>query len=138
MDLRLVNIDKFYGDNHVLNDVNLFIPGGEFIVIVGPSGCGKSTLLRVIAGLEKVDSGTIEIAGEVANHVPPAMRNVAMVFQSYALYPHLTVYDNLKFSLGIAGLSETETEARIDEVSRLLGLEDYLERKPSALSGGQR
>lgn len=137
-DLRLEGIEKFYGDNHVLDDVSLFVPGGEFIVIVGPSGCGKSTLLRVIAGLESVDAGTIAFGGDIANDVPPALRNAAMVFQTYALYPHLTVFDNLKFSLDIAGLSETDIATRIDEVSRLLGLQDYLDRKPSALSGGQR
>lgn len=136
--LRLIGIEKFYGENHVLDDVNLAIADGEFVVIVGPSGCGKSTLLRIIAGLEAPDAGTIEIAGKVANDVPPALRNTAMVFQAYALYPHFTVYDNLRFSLDIAGLAENEIKKRIGDVSRVLALEDYLDRKPSELSGGQR
>lgn len=137
-DLRLIGVDKFFGDNHVLDTVNLDVESGEFVVIVGPSGCGKSTLLRVMAGLEKPDAGIIKIAGEIANDVPPALRNIAMVFQAYALYPHLSVFNNLKFSLSIAGLSHEEITARINEVSRVLALEDYLERKPSELSGGQR
>lgn len=136
--LSLSGINKFFGDNHVLDDVNLDIESGEFVVIVGPSGCGKSTMLRVIAGLETADSGTITIAGEIANDVPPAKRNIAMVFQAYALYPHMSVFENLRFALHISDLSKEDINSRIQEVSRVLALDDYLDRKPSELSGGQR
>lgn len=137
-DLRLTGIDKYYGSNHVLCDVNLTVPEGEFVVIVGPSGCGKTTLLRVIAGLEKIDAGTIEMDGRVVNDMPPASREVAMVFQSYALYPHMTVTENLAFSLELEGIPRDEIHTRIGEVFRMLSLEEYGDRKPSALSGGQR
>jgi multiple sugar transport system ATP-binding protein len=136
--LRLTDIQKSYGDNHVLVDVNLEIADGEFIVIVGPSGCGKTTLLRVVAGLEMPDSGEIALFDEVVNDMSPAQRGVAMVFQSYALYPHLTVFKNLEFALELAGLSREEIQARITDVARNLSLTDYLDRKPSELSGGQR
>lgn len=136
--LRLKNIQKSYGDNHVLCDVNLEIAEGEFIVIVGPSGCGKTTLLRVIAGLEQPDEGEIVLFDEVVNEMSPAQRKVAMVFQSYALYPHLTVYKNFEFALKLAGLSRAEIEQRIKDVAQILSLSDYLDRKPSELSGGQR
>lgn len=136
--LHLAGVDKFYGENHVLDNVDLDVESGELVVIVGPSGCGKSTLLRVIAGLETPSNGIIEIDGKPANDVPPALRDIAMVFQAYALYPHLTVFENLRFSLKIAGLSHDDIRKRIDEVSRILALEDYLDRKPSELSGGQR
>ncbi|SMX22543.1 ABC transporter ATP-binding protein [Boseongicola aestuarii] len=138
MDLCLTSVDKFYGENHVLCDINLTIPGGEFVVIVGPSGCGKTTLLRVIAGLEQIDDGTIEMDGVVVNDLPSASRNVAMVFQSYALYPHMTVTENLAFSLELEGLTRVEISDRIDEVFRMLSLAEYGDRKPSELSGGQR
>lgn len=137
-DLRLAGVDKFYGTNHVLRDVNLSIPKGEFVVIVGPSGCGKTTLLRVIAGLEGVDAGTIELDGAVVNDMPSASRHVAMVFQSYALYPHMTVTENLAFSLKLEGISQDEIRSRIDDVFKMLSLQDYGDRKPSELSGGQR
>ena len=136
--LRLSDIQKSYGDNHVLVDVNLQIADGEFIVIVGPSGCGKTTLLRVIAGLEMPDAGEIALFDEVVNDMSPAQRRVAMVFQSYALYPHLTVFKNLEFALGLAGLSQEEIRQRITDVADILSLSDYLDRKPSELSGGQR
>jgi multiple sugar transport system ATP-binding protein len=136
--LRLTDIQKSYGDNHVLRDVNLTIKDGEFIVIVGPSGCGKTTLLRVVAGLELPDDGQIELFEEVVNDMSPAQRGVAMVFQSYALYPHMTVFDNFKFSLELAGLSRDEIQQRITDVADILSLQDYLDRKPSELSGGQR
>lgn len=136
--LRLAGIDKFYGENHVLNDVTLDVASGEFVVIVGPSGCGKSTLLRVISGLETPSAGTVEIADEIVNDASPAQRNIAMVFQAYALYPHLSVYDNLRFALDIAKIPHDEINERIDAVSRQLSLQDYLDRKPSELSGGQR
>ena len=136
--LTLKGVNKFYGTNHVLRDVDLTVPGGEFVVIVGPSGCGKTTLLRVIAGLEKVSSGTIEMDDVVVNDMPPASREVAMVFQSYALYPHLSVTENLAFSLRQAGLSEDEITSRIAEVFAMLSLEEFGDRKPGELSGGQR
>ncbi|MDX8354944.1 ABC transporter ATP-binding protein [Cognatiyoonia sp. IB215182] len=136
--LRLTDIQKSYGDNHVLRDVNLTVAKGEFIVIVGPSGCGKTTLLRVIAGLEMPDAGEIVLFDEIVNEMSPAQRGVAMVFQSYALYPHLTVYKNLEFALDLAGLSREEIRNRITETARALSLTDYLGRKPSELSGGQR
>jgi multiple sugar transport system ATP-binding protein len=138
MDLRLKSVDKYYGENHVLRDVNLTVPSGEFVVIVGPSGCGKTTLLRVISGLEQIDNGTIEMDGVVVNDRPAASRDVAMVFQSYALYPHMTVTENLAFSLELEGLSAAEIRTRIEEVFRMLSLSDYGDRKPSELSGGQR
>ena len=136
--LTLSQINKFYGSNHVLHDVDLSVAEGELVVVVGPSGCGKTTLLRVIAGLERIDSGAIELGGRVVNDMPPASRNVAMVFQSYALYPHFTLEQNLSFGLRIAGLSEPEIAKRIDDVLKMLSLEDYRDRKPSELSGGQR
>lgn len=136
--LSLTNVQKFYGDNHVLCDVNLTIAEEEFIVIVGPSGCGKTTLLRVIAGLETIDAGEITLFDEVVNEMSPAQRGVAMVFQSYALYPHLTVYKNLEFALELAQLSRAEIDDRIASVADNLSLTDYLDRKPSELSGGQR
>lgn len=136
--LTLTGVNKFYGDNHVLCDIDLTVEEGEFIVIVGPSGCGKTTLLRVIAGLERIDSGVIEIDGAVVNDVPPASRDVAMVFQSYALYPHMTIRENLSFGLRIAGFSEAEIAERVDTTLRMLSLEAYGDRKPSQLSGGQR
>jgi len=136
--LGLRNIQKSYGDNRVLCDVNLDIADGEFIVVVGPSGCGKTTLLRVVAGLETPDEGEISLFGEVVNEMSPAQRGIAMVFQSYALYPHLTVYKNLEFALELAHLSRDEIARRITDVSNILSLQDYLDRKPAELSGGQR
>lgn len=136
--LRLSEIQKSYGDNHVLCDVNLTIADGEFIVIVGPSGCGKTTLLRVIAGLEMPDSGEIALFEKVVNGIPSAQRGVAMVFQSYALYPHLTVFKNLEFALKLAGLPHSVIKQRIADVAANLSLTEYLDRKPSELSGGQR
>lgn len=138
MELYLTSVDKFYGKNQVLRDVNLTVPGGEFVVIVGPSGCGKTTLLRVISGLEQIDHGTIQMDGVIVNDMPSASRDVAMVFQSYALYPHMTVAENLAFSLELEGLSSDEINDRINEVFRMLSLSDYGDRKPSELSGGQR
>lgn len=138
-DLKLTNIEKTYGVNvNVLKDINLDIQKGELIVFVGPSGCGKSTLLRMIAGLEKITSGTLEIDGLVVNDVPPAQRGIAMVFQSYALYPHMTVRDNMAFALKIAKKSKPEIDAAIEQAARILQLEPYLDRLPKALSGGQR
>ncbi len=138
-DLKLTDVAKTYGGTiNVLNDINLDIEKGELIVFVGPSGCGKSTLLRMIAGLEKISGGTLEIDGRVVNDVPPAQRGIAMVFQSYALYPHMTVRDNMTFALKLAKKSTEEINAAVDKAARILQLEPYLDRLPKALSGGQR
>ena len=138
-DLKLDGVSKVYGGKvEVLKDINLDIKTGELIVFVGPSGCGKSTLLRMIAGLEKISGGTFEIDGERMNDVPPAQRGIAMVFQSYALYPHMTVYDNMAFSLKLAKKSKEEIQEAVMKAAHILQLEDYLDRLPKALSGGQR
>ena len=136
--LVLKNINKSFGDVHVLKDINLEVEEEEFVVFVGPSGCGKSTLLRVIAGLEDASSGEIRIAGDVVNLTPPSKRGIAMVFQSYALYPHLNVRGNMTLALKQEGQSKSVIEARVDKASRMLNLEPYLDRFPSELSGGQR
>jgi len=136
--LKLENINKSFGSTQVLKDINLSVDKGEFVVFVGPSGCGKSTLLRVIAGLEDATSGTVEIEGEMVNHVPPAKRGIAMVFQSYALYPHLTVKNNMALGLKHEGQPKSLVEERVAKASGMLDLDDYLERRPSDLSGGQR
>jgi alpha-glucoside transport system ATP-binding protein len=137
--LKLTNLEKTYGGKvNVLKDINLDIAAGELIVFVGPSGCGKSTLLRMIAGLEKISGGTLEIDGQVVNDVPPAQRGIAMVFQSYALYPHMTVRENMAFALKLAGKSKEEIEAAVSKAAKMLQLTDYLDRLPKALSGGQR
>jgi len=122
----------------VLKDIDVDIKKGELIVFVGPSGCGKSTLLRMIAGLEKITSGTLEIDGQVVNDVPPAQRGIAMVFQSYALYPHMTVRDNMTFALKLAKKSPAEIDAAVEKAANILQLTPYLDRLPKALSGGQR
>ena len=137
--LKLTNVAKTYGGGvEVLKDINLDIKQGELIVFVGPSGCGKSTLLRMIAGLERISGGTLEIDDAVMNDIPPAQRGIAMVFQSYALYPHMTVRDNMAFALKIAKKSKDEIDAAIDRAAKILQLEPYLDRLPKALSGGQR
>ena len=133
------DVFKAYGDNPpVLRDVNLDIRDGEFCVFIGPSGCGKSTLLRMIAGLEEISQGEIHIGGRLMNEVPPAERGIAMVFQSYALFPHMTVYENMAFGLRLSKVAKAEIDAKVREAARVLQLEPYLERKPKALSGGQR
>ncbi|MEO9576263.1 MAG: sn-glycerol-3-phosphate ABC transporter ATP-binding protein UgpC [Tateyamaria sp.] len=138
-DLKLTDVAKTYGGTvDVLKDINLDIEKGELIVFVGPSGCGKSTLLRMIAGLEKISGGTLEIDGTVVNDVPPAQRGIAMVFQSYALYPHMTVRDNMTFALKLAKKSNEEINAAVEKAARILQLDEYLDRLPKALSGGQR
>ncbi len=138
-DLKLTNIGKTYGGKvEVLKGIDMDIHTGELIVFVGPSGCGKSTLLRMIAGLEKITAGTLEIDGVVVNDVPPSQRGIAMVFQSYALYPHMTVYDNMAFALRIAKMPKDEIDKAVRRGAKLLQLEDYLDRLPKALSGGQR
>jgi multiple sugar transport system ATP-binding protein len=135
----LDHVDKVYqGDVKALDDLNLEIKQGEFMVLVGPSGCGKSTALRSIAGLEEITGGTISIGSQVVNALAPKDRDIAMVFQNYALYPHMTVADNLAFGLKLRKTSKTEIRRRVDEAARILGLEPYLTRKPAALSGGQR
>ncbi len=136
--LKLENVNKSFGDVHVLKDINLTVDEGEFVVFVGPSGCGKSTLLRVIAGLEDASTGTVKIGDEVVNAVPPAKRGIAMVFQSYALYPHLTVKDNMGLGLKQEGQPKSVIEERVAKASKMLDLDDYLARRPSELSGGQR
>ena len=137
--LKLTDIAKVYGGSvEVLKNINLDIETGELIVFVGPSGCGKSTLLRMIAGLERISSGTLEIDGLVVNDVPPAQRGIAMVFQSYALYPHMTVRDNMAFALKLAKKSSQEIEEAVNRAAKVLQLDPFLDRLPKALSGGQR
>ena len=138
-DLKLTNVGKTYsGDINVLNGINLDITTGELIVFVGPSGCGKSTLLRMIAGLESITEGEFKIDDVTMNDVPPAQRGIAMVFQSYALYPHMTVRDNMSFALKLAKKSSKEIESTVNKVAETLQLTEYLDRLPKALSGGQR
>jgi len=136
--VTLKNAAKRFGDTRVLHDIDLDIESGEFVVMVGPSGCGKSTLLRIIAGLETLSEGTLEIDGQLVNDVPPASRGTAMVFQSYALYPHWTVRRNMAFALRLAKLPPEEIDARVERAATFLQLEPYLDRLPKALSGGQR
>lgn len=136
--LVLKDIRKAYGQVKVLHGIDLEIKEGEFVVFVGPSGCGKSTLLRMIAGLEDITSGEMYIDGQLVNDVPPSKRGIAMVFQSYALYPHMTVYDNMAFGMRIAGESKEEIDRRVKSAASILQLEPYLDRLPKALSGGQR
>jgi multiple sugar transport system ATP-binding protein len=132
-------VSKTYGDDvRAVNDLTLDIAEGEFLILVGPSGCGKTTALRMVAGLEEVTSGEIRIGERVVNGVPPKERDVAMVFQNYALYPHMTVAENMSFSMRLRGAPKREVRERVGEVARLLGIEELLERRPRALSGGQR
>ncbi|SMH50882.1 sn-glycerol-3-phosphate import ATP-binding protein UgpC [Mesorhizobium australicum] len=136
--VALKDVRKSYGDQEVIHGVDLDVRDGEFIVIVGPSGCGKSTLLRMVAGLERITKGQISIGGKVVNELEPRERNIAMVFQNYALYPHMSVFDNMAYGLKIAGLSREEIRARVGKAASMLRLEPYLDRKPKNLSGGQR
>ena len=136
--ISLKDINKSYGSVEVIASIDLDIEKGEFIVFVGPSGCGKSTLLRMIAGLEGINSGTLSIDGTVANDIAPARRGIAMVFQSYALYPHMSVYENLAFSLRIAHVDKAEIDQRVRKAAAMLQLDTYLKRRPRELSGGQR
>ncbi|MGL5977521.1 MAG: ABC transporter ATP-binding protein [Erysipelotrichaceae bacterium] len=137
--LKLENINKIYDNNvQAVFDFNLDIEDKEFIVFVGPSGCGKSTTLRMIAGLEDITSGTLEIDGRKMNDVDPKDRDIAMVFQSYALYPHMSVYDNMAFGLKLKKMPKDEIDRRVKEAAAILEITDYLKRKPKALSGGQR
>ena len=136
--ININKVNKFFGNTHVIKDVSLDIKSESFTVLVGPSGCGKSTILRMIAGLEEINSGTISIDDKIVNDLPPKERNIAMVFQSYALYPHMTVFDNMAFGLKIEKKSKEEIEQRVMEAAKILQIEEYLERKPKQLSGGQR
>src|SRR5918911_335806 len=132
-------VSKIYPDGtRAVNDVNLDIRDGEFMVLVGPSGCGKTTALRMVAGLEEISEGVLRIGERVVNHVPSRDRDIAMVFQSYALYPHLSVYENIAFGLRLKKMPKDEIDRRVHRAATLLGLEDFLKRKPRALSGGQR
>lgn len=137
--VELKNICKSYdGKTLVVDDVNIKVNDKEFVVLVGPSGCGKSTTLRMVAGLEEISKGEIFIDGKLVNDVPPKDRDIAMVFQNYALYPHMTVFDNMGFGLKLRKYSKEEIKARVEEAANILGLEDLLQRKPKELSGGQK
>ena len=136
--LKLTDVRKSYGSTEVIHGVDLQIDQGEFVVFVGPSGCGKSTLLRMIAGLESITGGDLEIDGQTVNEVSPSKRGIAMVFQSYALYPHMSVYNNMAFGLKIAKAPKAEIKQRVHAAASILQLEPYLNRLPKALSGGQR
>ncbi|WP_163264199.1 ABC transporter ATP-binding protein [Chelativorans alearense] len=137
-DVSLKEVRKSYGKVEVIKGVDLDIKDGEFVVFVGPSGCGKSTLLRMIAGLEDITSGTLEIGGRIVNEVQPKDRGIAMVFQSYAIFPHMSVRENVGFGLTIAGVAKEEKEKKVMEAARILQMEHLLDRRPSQLSGGQR
>jgi sn-glycerol 3-phosphate transport system ATP-binding protein len=136
--IKLRGLRKNFGRSEIVRGIDLDINDGEFVVILGPSGCGKSTLLRLIAGLEQISGGEVEIDGRVVNRLEPRERGCAMVFQNYALYPHMTVSENIGYALKVAGVDRRERAERIERVAKTLGLHDLLERKPSALSGGQR
>lgn len=131
-------VKKSYGNQSVIHGLDLNIRSGEFMVLVGPSGCGKSTLLRMVAGLEEITEGSISIDGKVVNSLSPKERGVAMVFQNYALYPHMTVWDNMAFSLKLSKLPHAEIEKRVREAAKVLAIEDHLKKKPGQLSGGQK
>ena len=137
-EVTLTNVVKAYGDNQVIHGIDLAIRSGEFVVFVGPSGCGKSTLLRMIAGLEEITGGEIAIGGTVVNDLPPRSRDIAMVFQDYALYPHKTVFENMAFGLRLRKRPEDEIRARVGEAANILQIDHLLQRRPRELSGGQR
>ena len=136
--ITMTGLKKSFGKTDVIKGVDIEIRDGEFVVFVGPSGCGKSTLLRMIAGLEDISSGTLNIGGRVVNDLPPKDRGVAMVFQSYAIFPHMTVRENVAFGLTIAGDSKAVKDAKVAEAARILQMEHLLDRRPSQLSGGLR
>ena len=136
--IQLSSVRKSFGEVDVIPGIDLTIENGEFVVFVGPSGCGKSTLLRLIAGLEDTTSGVIDIDGKDATNLPPAKRGLAMVFQSYALYPHMTVRKNIAFPLKMAGMDQAEQDKRVERAAKVLNLSNYLDRRPGQLSGGQR
>ncbi len=137
-EILLQNIFKKYGSLEVVHGISLEIAHNEFVVLVGPSGCGKSTTLRMIAGLEDITGGEVIIGGKVANDLPPRKRNISMVFQNYALYPHMTVRDNLGFGLTIAKLPKDVIKERVDEAATILSIGELMDRTPAELSGGQR
>src|ERR1700719_211406 len=137
-EVALRDVRKSYAGTEVIHGVSCAIADGELVVVVGPSGCGKSTLLRMVAGLEEVTAGEVAIAGKVVNAVEPKDRDIAMVFQNYALYPHMTVRDNMAYGLKIRGLARGEIEARVKRAAGILQLDALLDRKPRQLSGGQR
>src|ERR1044071_7914267 len=137
-DVTFDSVAKRYGDVAVIDNLNLHIDDHELLVLVGPSGCGKSTALRMIAGLEDISGGTIAIGGRVVNNVAPKDRDIAMVFQSYALYPHMTARENLEFGLRMRGVPRDEMRRRVDDAASILGIDPLRERRPKALSGGQR
>jgi len=138
-DIQLENLTKVYSDGtKAVSELNLEIGDGEFVVFVGPSGCGKTSALRMIAGLEPITNGTVRIGGEIVNSLPPKDRDVAMVFQNYALYPHMSAYDNMAFALKMRGVAKAEIETRVRDAARVLGLSEVLKKKPRTLSGGQR
>ena len=136
--VNMMAVSKYYDNQCILSDVNLNIEKGEFVAVVGPSGCGKSTLLRLVAGLDTVCRGNILINDKCVNKIPPASRDMAMVFQNYALYPHMTAYDNMAYGLKMRGMKKNLIRQRVEEVAHMLQLADYLQRKPILLSGGQR
>ena len=136
--VNIQNVHKSFGETEVLKDISVAIEDGEFLVLVGPSGCGKSTLLRMIAGLEDIGEGKISIGDKIVNNLPPKERDISMVFQNYALYPHLTVAQNMGFSMMLAHAPKWEQDLRVSEAASILGLTELLERKPKQLSGGQR
>jgi sn-glycerol 3-phosphate transport system ATP-binding protein len=137
-EVKIAGVRKSFGDVHVLHGIDTTIADGEFMVLLGPSGCGKSTLLRIIAGLELQTSGDVSIGGRVVNDVEPKDRNIAMVFQNYALYPHMSVYDNMAYGLRVRGMDKAEIETRVQKAAKILELAPLLQRKPRQLSGGQR
>ena len=138
-EVKLENLTKIYDGNVMaVRDVNVTINDKEFVVLVGPSGCGKSTVLRMVAGLEEISRGTVSIDGKVVNDIPPKDRDIAMVFQNYALYPHMTAFENLAFGLTMRKYAKADIQQRVNEAAKILGLKDLLDRKPKALSGGQR
>ncbi|MFL5917233.1 MAG: ABC transporter ATP-binding protein [Gaiellaceae bacterium] len=137
-EIEFIHISKAYGETPAVRDLNLKVDEGEFVVLVGPSGCGKTTALRMVAGLEEITDGEIRIGGRVVNDLAPRQRDIAMVFQNYALYPHKSVYENLVFGLRMRKVPKAEQRARVEEIARVLGLSDMLNRRPAQLSGGQR
>ena len=136
--LQLRGIEKFFGEHRAIKGIDLTINQGEFIVFVGPSGCGKSTLLRMVAGLEEISGGELHIGNRIVNDLEPAQRDIAMVFQNYSLYPHMTNFENMAYGLKIAKVPKEEIKARVDKAAKILELGHLLERKPRELSGGQR
>ena len=136
--LQLKNVEKFFGEHRAIKGIDLSINPGEFVVFVGPSGCGKSTLLRLIAGLEQIDGGTLELEGRDITNLPSSKRDLAMVFQSYALYPHMSVFENMSFALKLAKADPAVIQEKVSQAAKILNLTDYLHRTPKELSGGQR